>query len=658
MRPFRMTYTFVARTMDKNTCRMLVENAADYAAYMLSPDGRVLVWNGGAERFTGFSAPEVIGSHFDRFFTQADRDAGLPAMALDQALAEGHYESEGWRLRKDGSTFWAHALIDAVMADNASLTGFISITRDISVRREGDETLRRNERQFQILVDGVADYAIYLVDPTGHVSSWNSGAERIKGFHRDEIVGTHFSHFYTPEDRAAGVPERNLSVAAETGRLEAEGWRIRKDGSRFWAHVILDRVTDDDGRLIGFAKVTRDVTDQRDAARQLEEAREALFQSQKMEAIGQLTGGMAHDFNNLLMAIQGALELLHRRLPDDTQTQTIFNTAMAGVSRGAGLTQRMLAFARRQQLRPVPVDFVGLVHGMSSLLQSTVGSRISMSSRLPIALDRILVDPNQLELALLNLVVNARDALPNGGAIDIAARAEAIGPGHRTGLAPGRYICLTVADDGQGMDPDTLARAADPFFTTKGAGKGTGLGLSMVHGLAAQSQGRLMLHSEAGKGTQAEIWLPAVKAADQPGESTQVPDRQKHLQAPAALPALRILAVDDDTLVRVTMCAQLEEMGHIVTPAASGEQAMEAFGMGEGFDLLVTDYAMPGMTGSDLARAIWAMCPEFPVVLATGFAELPLDETAVVRLSKPYDRHELTEALQKAAPTLTAPTRH
>jgi PAS domain S-box-containing protein len=644
--------------MDENTYRMLVENAADYAACMLSPDGLVLIWSAGAERFTGFCARDVIGSHVDQFYTQSDRDSGESALALSQALAEGRYECEGLRLRKDGSTFWAHVVIDRVLAEDASLSGFICITRDISARRTGEEISRRNEKQFQILVEGVADYAIYLVDTTGHVSSWNSGAARIKGFHRDEIVGAHFSHFYTPEDRATGVPERNLSVAAETGRLEAEGWRVRKDGSRFWAHVILDRVLDNEGQLIGFAKVTRDVTHQRDAARQLEEAREALFQSQKVEAIGQLTGGMAHDFNNLLMAIQGALELLHRRLPSDAQTQTIFNTAMAGVSRGAGLTQRMLAFARRQQLRPVPVDFIGLVQGMSSLLQSTVDSRISLSSRLPYALDRILVDPNQLELALLNLVVNARDAMPDGGTIDIAARAEAIGPGHPTGLTPGHYICLTVADDGQGMDPDTLARAADPFFTTKGAGKGTGLGLSMVHGLAAQSQGRLMLHSEVGKGTQAEIWLPAVKAADQPGGNAQIPGVQKRPQASATLPSLRILAVDDDVLVRVTMCAQLEEMGHIVTPAASGEQAMEAFGMGEGFDLLVTDYAMPGMTGSDLVRAIRVMRPEFPVVLATGFAELPSDETAVVRLNKPYDRYELTEALQKAAPVLTASTRH
>jgi CheY-like chemotaxis protein len=363
---------------------------------------------------------------------------------------------------------------------------------------------------------------------------------------------------------------------------------------------------------------------------------------------------MAHDFNNLLMAIQGALELLHNRLPDDAQTQTIFNTAMAGVSRGAGLTQRMLAFARRQQLRPVPVDFVALVHGMSSLLQSTVGSRINMSSRLPFALDRILVDPNQLELALLNLVVNARDALPDGGAIDITARAETIGPGHPVRLAPGRYICLTVADDGQGMAPETLARATDPFFTTKGAGKGTGLGLSMVHGLAAQSQGRLVLNSEVGKGTEAEIWLPAVAAAEHGEEHTAITSRAA--DSPS-LPSLRILAVDDDALVRVTMCAQLEEMGHIVTPASSGEQAMEAFGVGDAFDLLVTDYAMPGMTGSDLTRAIRAMRPEFPVVLATGFAELPLDETAMVRLSKPYDRRELTEALQKAAPALVAARR-
>jgi CheY-like chemotaxis protein len=225
-----------------------------------------------------------------------------------------------------------------------------------------------------------------------------------------------------------------------------------------------------------------------------------------------------------------------------------------------------------------------------------------------------------------------------------------VGPSHATGLIPGRYICLTVTDGGEGMDPETVARAADPFFTTKGAGKGTGLGLSMVHGLAAQSQGRLVLHSEVGKGTQAEIWLPAVDAADEPDDDVPTPGHQKRPLTVVTMPALRILAVDDDTLVRLTMCAQLEEMGHVVTPASSGEQAMAAFGMGEAFDLLVTDYAMPGMTGNDLTRAVRAVRPEFPVVLATGFAEVPFDEAAVVRLSKPFNRHELTEALRKAAP--------
>lgn len=508
------------------------------------------------------------------------------------------------------------------------------------------DRLRTSETQFQLLVQGVADYAIYMVDPSGHISSWNSGAERIKGYLPDEIIGSHLSHFYTDEDRAAGVPERNLATATSTGRVEEEGWRVRKDGTRFWAHVIIDRILDDDGSIVGFAKVTRDVTEQRASARQLEEAREALFQAQKMEAIGQLTGGMAHDFNNLLMAVQGALELLHQRLPEDPRTQRIFGTAMAGLSRGASLTQRMLAFARRQELKPTSVDLAALVHGMAEIAQTTLGSRINITSRFPLVLERVLVDANQLELALLNLLVNARDAMPEGGKIEVAASPDTVGAGHSSRLAPGRYIRLTVSDEGHGMPPDTVARATDPFFTTKGVGKGTGLGLSMVHGLAEQSNGRLTIESEVGRGTRMILMLPVASRdeAGGPGESPAHAIRAPHVDEP-----LRILVVDDDSLVRDTLSALLEDMGHVIVAADSGSQALAAFQQAGRFDLLVTDYAMPGMTGGELAVSLRKIDPALPIVMATGYAEA-LDGGGVqmTRLAKPFDQSTLASAISAA----------
>jgi PAS domain S-box-containing protein len=344
---------------------------------------------------------------------------------------------------------------------------------------EGRKRLLLDE-QFRLLVQGVADYAIYMLDPHGNVASWNLGAQRIKGYAPGEIIGQHFSRFYTEEDKLGGIPTIALETARRTGRFEKEGWRLRKDGTRFWANVVIDRISDDDGNIIGFAKVTRDISERREAQIALEQAREQLLQSQKMEAVGQLTGGVAHDFNNLLMAILSSLELMKKRLPDDPRLLRLHDNAVQAAERGAALTQRMLSFARRQELDRKPVDLPRLVHGMADLLQRTLGPSVTIETRFPIALPPVLTDANQLETALLNLAVNARDAMTDGGPITIAAYAEEVGPGNR--LSPGNYVCLSVADRGTGMDTETLNRATEPFFTTKGVGKGTGLGLSMVHG--------------------------------------------------------------------------------------------------------------------------------------------------------------------------------
>ncbi|AWB20337.1 PAS domain S-box protein [Methylobacterium currus] len=520
-----------------------------------------------------------------------------------------------------------------------------AIDRRVSQRAAREAAaLRASEERYRLLLQSVTDYAIFMLDRDGVVANWNAGARRIKGYEAEEIVGQHFSRFYTEEDRDAGVPARALATAAERGKVEAEGWRVRRDGTRFWASVVIDAIIGEEGRLVGFAKVTRDVTERKRAQAALEQAQAALAQAQKMEAVGQLTGGVAHDFNNLLMAVLGSLELLRKRLPDDPRLLRLLDNAVQGAERGAALTQRMLAFARRQELTPEAVDLARLVRNMSDLLQRSIGPAVRIETRFPLGLPPALVDAHQLELALLNLVVNARDAMPEGGTVTIAARLGQEKPGHEDQAGEGApLLCLAVADTGTGMDEATLARAQEPFFTTKGVGRGTGLGLSMVHGLAAQSRGRLVLRSRPGAGTTAEIWLPVAAPAAACGE----PEAAAPRTAPLRLVASQVvLVVDDDPLVLENSAAMLEDLGHRVIEARSGQEALELMRRARTLDLVLTDHAMPEMTGLQLAARIAAERPGLKVILATGYADFAPDEAAhLPRLAKPYDQATLARMI-------------
>ena len=276
--------------------------------------------------------------------------------ALKAARENGRFEGEGWRVRKDGTRFWVNVVIDPIIDANGDLVGFAKVTRDLTERRSAEDTLRKSEEQFRILIQSVTDYAIYMLSPEGIITNWNAGAERIKGYTPQEIIGQHFSKFYSPEDAAAGLPQIGLQTARQVGRFEKEGWRYRKDGTKFWANVVIDAIRAPTGELIGYAKITRDMTERKQAQEQLERAREAMAQSQKMDAIGQLTGGVAHDFNNLLMAVLGSLELIRKRLPEYPKLKLLLNNAFEGARRGVSLTQRMLSFARRQELSLTAVD--------------------------------------------------------------------------------------------------------------------------------------------------------------------------------------------------------------------------------------------------------------------------------------------------------------
>ena len=622
--------------------RLLVEAIADYAIFMLDPTGHVASWNPGARRVKGYAADEIIGQHFSRFYPAPDRDAGLPARALEIATDEGRFEHEGWRVRKDGAQFWAHVVIEVIRSPSGELLGFAKITRDLTEQRAQRNALARSEEQFRLLVQSVTDYAIYMLDPVGRVTSWNSGAERIKGYRPVEIIGQSFDRFYTPEDRAAGLPQQALQTALREGRFETDGWRVRKDGSRFWASVVVDAIRDDFGAVIGFAKVTRDITERRATQLSLEQARDQLLQAQKLDAIGQLTGGIAHDFNNLLTAILASLELVRKHLPDDPRITRLIDNAEHGARRGATLTQRLLAYARRQPLKLQAVDVPVLVNDLVTLIEPSLGPAVRLEAAFPDGPLGVVTDPNQLDTAILNLCLNARDAMPEGGVITLRAARHSLGPANVQGLERGDYVCLTVSDQGEGMDEATLTKAAEPFFTTKGVGKGSGLGLPMVHGLAAQSGGKLILKSSRGAGTTAELWLPTADSVAPP-----LAPAAPH-QAEAASRPLSILAVDDDALVLMNTAMMLEDLGHRVVEAGNGRQALAALETSGPFDLVISDHAMPEMTGSQLAATIHATWPDLPVLLATGYAELPGGSQALPLLSKPFSQSQLADAVAAA----------
>ncbi len=621
--------------------RLLIDNITDYAVYMLDVDGYVSSWNPGANRFKGYTEQEILGEHFSRFYTPEDKAAGLPERALATSASQGRFEAEGWRVRKDGRQFWAHVVIDPIRDGFGVLIGYAKITRDLSERKIAEDNLLRSEEQLRLLVQGVTDYAIFMLDPQGNVTSWNAGARRIKGYEPEEIIGRHFSEFYTFEDRSQRLPAIALEIASAEGRFEREGWRLRKDGTQFFANVIIDAIHADDGRLLGFAKITRDITEKRNAQIALDRAQQELFQVQKMEAVGQLTGGMAHDFNNLLMAVLGSLEIARKRAADGQSVVDLIDNAIQGAKRGAVLTQRLLAFSRKQDLTLESVEVLGLVRGMSELLQRAVGPSVEIVTRFPLVLPLVHADVNQLETAVLNLVVNARDAMPNGGIITMAARQSPF-PGSES--SHGRYVCLSVEDSGEGMDEETLGKATEPFFTTKGVGKGTGLGLSMVQGLMEQAGGKLVLVSSPGIGTRAELWLPFAEVVE---ASTQVETEIiKHAPEPAARSSLTVLVVDDDSLVLMNTVLMLEDLGHSTIQAASAAEALQILDQGPLPDVIITDHAMPRMTGAELAGKVSLRFPDVSVVLATGYAELPSGQGGdLPRLSKPFTQADLSEML-------------
>jgi PAS domain S-box-containing protein len=471
--------------------------------------------------------------------------------------------------------------------------------------------LAETERRFHLLIDAVTDYAIFMLDTAGNVVSWNPGAERIKGYSSAEIIGHHFSRFYTEDDRQIGLPRTALATAERTGKYEAEGWRCRKDGTTFMANVVINAIRDASGRLLGFAKITRDITEKK-------AAEEQLRQAQKMEAVGQLTGGVAHDFNNLLTVIMGNLEHLDRILQPAQSTQRIIAAALRAASRAALLTHRLLAFSRRQPLMPEVLWANKLVAGISELLRRTLGESILIETVLAGGLWPTLADGNQLENALINLAINARDAMPEGGKLTIETANthldEAYARMHEE-VQPGQYVGIFVTDTGAGMARETVAHAFEPFFTTKEIGQGTGLGLSQVYGFIKQSGGHVKIYSEVGEGTTVKLYLPRYRGAE-----NVVDERPETYQLPRGRSEL-VLVVEDDPDVRDYTVEMVGDLGYSVLSAPDGASALRLLDSHRQVSLLFTDVGLPGgMNGRQLAEQALRRQPRLKVLYTTGYA--------------------------------------
>ncbi|WP_210529786.1 PAS domain S-box protein [Rubellimicrobium arenae] len=633
----------------------IVDTAVD-AIVVIDERGMVQSFNPAAVQIFGYQPEEVIGRNLRLLMPpgNAEKHDGFMSNYLHtgqkKIIGIGR-EVEG--LRSDGTP----VSLDLSISEWKDANGqrfFTGVMRDISLRRRAEDRLQESETRFRQLAETIDD-TFYILEPDeGHVSYISPAYERIMGRGAESFLhdGSDLLQAVHPEDRADVAQEMVRQFQGDDSDHEFRV--VHSDGSVRHVRNRVFRTTHPrtgQRRVVG---VMTDVTDRRaaeNALRQLNETledkvatavaeREAaaaqLHEMQKLDTIGQLTGGVAHDFNNLLTPIVGSLERAQKKLAGDERTLRLIGGGLEAAERARVLVSRLLAFARRAHLEARPVDIAGLVHGMTDLIQRSIGPQITVVFNAEADLPAARVDPNQLELALLNLAVNARDAMPSGGLLTIAASHEIVGGRHPTELPPGCYLRLSVTDTGAGMEAETLRRCIEPFYSTKGVGRGTGLGLSMVHGLAAQSGGRLMIASTPGMGTRTEIWLPRSEEAA----------ARTVVEPPSVVPAAfaaHVLLVDDEELVRVGTADMLRDLGYHVTEARTAFDALKLLSDGLEPDLLVTDHLMPGMTGMELASQIRRDRPRLPVLLITGYAEVAQSAIGgVPRLAKPFRQADLS----------------
>jgi PAS domain S-box-containing protein len=615
----------------------LIGAIADYAIYTLDPAGRIDSWNAGAEKLFGWSAAETIGQPYRMLFSPDDQAAAFPEETLDHVARHGHHEAPAWRVRKNGEHFLCQKVMQASRDAQGEVIGYAVIIREIR------EVFDSSERTLRTLIEGVVDYALFMLDPNGIVSSWNPGAERLKGYKAEEIVGRHFSRFYTDADREAGAPQRALSIAAAEGRFEAEGWRVRKDGTPFWANVVIDAIRDESGALVGFAKITRDITERREAQLALEEAQMQRAHAQKMDALGQLTGGVAHDFNNLLMVVNGHLHVLKSRLGGDPRLARSLDAIEAAARQGSSLTRQLLAFSRRQPSNPTVIEPAVHIETVRSMLTGVLPGSIAFTVSIAPDIWPIKVDAGELELALVNLFLNARDAMPRGGSLSLTAENVILHRDDTAAEIEGEFVGLRIADSGSGIPPDILERIFEPFFTTKPLDKGTGLGLSQVYGFAHQSGGTLTVDSMVGQGTAVTLYLPR----------THETAREAQVSEALASQGGSILLVEDNPEVAEVTTAMLDQAGYAVQQVPNADAALETLETRR-FDLVISDITMPGShDGLALARKLRRISPRLPVLLVTGYSSRAVEaagEFPVLR--KPFQPQQLGQAVARAMHTV------
>jgi PAS domain S-box-containing protein len=593
----------------------------------------VMIWRAGTDKlcdwfnkpwldFVGRAMEQELGNGWAEGVHKEDFDRCLQVYTTSFDARKNF--SMIYRLRRHDGEFRYILDNGAPFYRSGAFAGYFGSCIDVTDQSfQGLKRTKNGEdtHYLQLLIDAVVDYAIYMIGTDGRVLSWNTGARRLKGYAPEEIIGQPFSNFYTPEDREAGIPARALKVAREEGRFLAEGWRVRKDGTRFWASIVIDAIRDDQGTLIGFAKVTRDITERYEAQQVLKITQEQLAASQKMDAVGQLSGGIAHDFNNLMMIVLGNLETVQkhvRRLPEANNAQRALNNAVRGAQRAAALTSRLLAFSRRQPLDPKPLDVGKFLNNSVDFLQRSLGETVQIEAVSTAGLWRIEADPNHLESALVNLAINSRDAMPSGGKITLEA-ANTFADDDYVRLNPevvqGQYVVICVSDTGAGMPGDILNRAFEPFFTTKEPGQGTGLGLSQVYGFVKQSGGHIKIYSEPDQGTTIKMYFPRLmstmdEAAN--NEDALIPEGEG---------AETILVVEDDTDVRTYIAEVLRGLKYRVLTANAAQPALHVLiDDTKRIDLLLTDVVMPSMNGRELARRAQALRPKLQVLFMTGYS--------------------------------------
>jgi PAS domain S-box-containing protein len=524
-------------------------------------------------------------------------------------------------------------ILAAAIATHQQTTARLQAANDQSNRQVVETRLafERSKRHFQILIEGVVDHAVFLLDRSGRVASWNSTAQQIVGYTADEIIGKHFGVFYRPDERRSGEPNRVLELAIKNGKHAVEGWRIKKNGTLFFVTGTIRAIHDDDGNLIGLANVLRDATERRNAQEKLVEAREQLAMSQKMEAIGKLTGGIAHDFNNLLMIIGGNAQTFERLL--DPKLPRAIEAIQTAAKRGESLTRQLLTFSRRQHLSPTIVDLNASIKNIRPMIESSLRGNIVYNEAIDPAVWPVKVDLAELELAIVNIAVNARDAMPSGGTFTLTVgNMPADDPsGGGEAKANGDLVAIQFSDTGVGIPPNLLSKIFDPFFTTKEVGKGTGLGLSQVYGFVHQAGGTINAESKVGQGTTITVYLPSCTEKDIAKDSPA-------MDAPRAQRPT-VLIVDDSAEVAEVTSSLFERLGYDTDYRDSADAALKYLAEGSKIDLVFSDIVMPGtIDGVGLAREIRSRYPNLPVVLTTGYSDAAQAAPADLKiLRKPFD---------------------